>query len=48
LRAYDSVPEAKNLLGRYVEFYNDSRPHSSLDGRTPSTVYFTQPLAQAA
>lgn len=48
LRAYDSVPEAKNLLGRYVEFYNDSRPHSSLDGRTPSTVYFAQPLAQAA
>jgi putative transposase len=50
LRAYDSVSEAKLHLGRYVTFYNERRPHSSLDGRTPDHVYFTSlpPLAAAA
>jgi putative transposase len=33
-----------------VTFYNERRPHSSLDGRTPDHVYFTSlpPLAAAA
>ena len=35
LRAYDSVPEARASIGRYLAFYNERRPHSSLDGRTP-------------
>ena len=30
LRAYDSVTEARASLGRYLEFYNRRRPHSSL------------------
>lgn len=41
LRAYDSVSEAKLGLGRYITFYNERRPHSSLDGRTPDHVYFS-------
>ena len=41
LRAYDSVSEAKLSLGRYITFYNERRPHSSLDGRTPDHVYFS-------
>ncbi|CDH43321.1 hypothetical protein BN874_1160018 [Candidatus Contendobacter odensis Run_B_J11] len=40
LRAYDSVPEAKACLGRYFNFYNTQRPHQSLDGQTPDTMYF--------
>jgi len=40
LRAYDSVFEARALIGRYLTFYNERRPHSSLDGRTPSEAYF--------
>jgi putative transposase len=50
LRAYETVSEAKQHLGRYVTFYNERRPHSSLDGRTPDHVYFTSlpPLAAAA
>ena len=32
LRAYDSVSEARASIGRYLDFYNGRRPHSSLDG----------------
>jgi putative transposase len=40
LRAYDSVREARNSIGRYLDFYNGRRPHSSLDGSTPDQAYF--------
>ena len=36
LRAYDSVGDARTSIGRYLDFYNRRRPHSSLDGMTPS------------
>ena len=49
LRAYDSVGEARASLGRYLDFYNGRRPHSSLDRRTPDEAYFNpSPVAQAA
>jgi putative transposase len=49
LRAYDSVSEARNSIGRYLDFYNHRRPHSSLDGKTPDHVYFTPlPIRMAA
>jgi putative transposase len=40
LKAYDSVSEARASIGRYLIFYNEGRPHSSLDGRTPDEAYF--------
>jgi putative transposase len=40
LRAYDSVSEARTSIGRYLDFYNRRRPHSSLDGATPDQAYF--------
>lgn len=40
LKAYDSVSAAKASLGIYVNFYNTRRPHQSLDGKTPDTIYF--------
>jgi putative transposase len=43
LRAYDTVGEARTSIGRYLDFYNRRRPHSSLDGTTPDQAYF-QPL----
>jgi putative transposase len=50
LRAYDSVGHARTSLGRYLDFYNGKRPHSSLDARTPDQAYFggIEPLARAA
>ena len=49
LRAYDSVGEARASIGRYLNFYNGRRPHSSLDGTTPDHAYFTPlPLRLAA
>jgi putative transposase len=50
LHAYDSIAEAKAGIGRYIEFYNGRRPHSSLlDRHTPDEVYFgALPLAAAA
>ncbi len=47
LRAYASVSEARDGIGRYLGFYNSRRPHSSLDGRTPDQAYFNQPMPEA-
>jgi putative transposase len=50
LRAYDSVAQARASLGRYLNWYNRHRPHSSLGARTPDEAYFEKghPLARAA
>ena len=48
LRAYGSVSEARASLGRYLDFYNGRRPHSSLDRRTPDEAYYDHPLQRAA
>jgi putative transposase len=49
LRAYDTASEARASIGRYLDFYNCRRPHSSLDGTTPDRAYFTPlPLRMAA
>lgn len=39
LRDYSSVPELEQGLTNYFRFYNQERPHSSLDGRTPAQVH---------
>ncbi len=39
LRAYASVSEARASIGRYLSFYNGTRPHSSLGGQTPDRAY---------
>ena len=51
LKAYDSVADAKAHLATYLRFYNERRPHRSLDGQTPDAIYFaalaatTRPVA---
>ncbi|WP_315766446.1 IS3 family transposase [Bradyrhizobium sp. SZCCHNS2005] len=48
LRAYETVGEARSSIGRYLDFYNGRRPHSSLDDRTPDQAYFDLPPLRAA
>jgi len=40
LRAYDSVPEARVSIGRYLDFYNSRWPHSQHGGRTLDQAWF--------
>lgn len=39
LNGYQNIPEAKNGLVRYFDFYNRERFHQSLDYKTPEQVY---------
>jgi putative transposase len=39
LRAYDSISAAHQGVERYLRFYNQTRPHRALDGKTPEQVY---------
>jgi putative transposase len=40
LHAYDTVEAAHQGLARYLTFYNQTRPHQTLDGQTPDRVYY--------
>jgi putative transposase len=49
LHAYDTMSAARCGIGRYLEFYNNRRPHRALDGDTPDAFYFANlPVLQQA
>jgi putative transposase len=50
LHAYDSVSEAKKGLERYWLLYNQRRPHTALNNKTPDEFYYENvpPLPKAA
>ena len=48
LKAYETVSDVKSGLGRYFQFYNTRRPHSSLERQTPDQVYFNRPHTPVA
>ena len=49
LKAYQSVSEARDSIGCYIQFYNTLRPHSALDRQTPDEAYFgSTAIAMAA
>jgi putative transposase len=43
LNEFESPKEARQLIGQYIRFYNEERPHQSLAYRTPSQVHFDRP-----
>jgi len=42
LHDYESIPEAKEKLGTYLNFYNFERHHQSLKYKKPAELYFGQ------
>ncbi len=49
LKEYETVSALIHALKRYFRFYNEQRPHQSLDGRTPAEAYWGEPaVLQAA
>jgi putative transposase len=40
LNAYETGSEARAGIGKWVVFYNQTRPHSSLGGQTPDNRYY--------
>jgi len=44
LRDYRAVSEAREGIGRYLQFYNHQRLHQSLGYRTPAAVHAGQAL----
>ena len=40
LKSYQSVMEAVVGIGSYIRYYNEVRPHQSLQERTPAQVYY--------
>jgi putative transposase len=39
LNAFETGSEARAGIGKWIAFYNQTRPHSSLDGKTPDMWY---------
>jgi len=39
LQAFESGSEARSAIGKWIDFYNTKRPHSTFDGQTPDEVY---------
>jgi putative transposase len=42
LHEYNSIKEARERIGLYIGTYNVIRPHQTLGGKTPDTVYYSK------
>jgi putative transposase len=47
-KAYVSIDEARESLGRYFTFYINKRRHHSLDRQTPDIVCYQDAAREAA
>lgn len=48
IKDYQTVAELVEGLRNYFDFYNNSRPHHTLNGRTPAEVYHPRPVLREA
>ena len=39
LRLMEDITQARECIGRYIDFYNDRRPHMSIDYKTPAAAH---------
>jgi len=44
IKDYETGEEAIKGIDDYLDYYNDERPHQSLDYQTPASVYFSGKL----
>jgi len=44
LNAFETGSEAREGIGNWINLYNEKRPHSKLDDKTPHEAYFDLPL----
>lgn len=47
INEYDTIVELKDGIAEYIEFYNSSRPHQSLNDYYPSEVYKSAVINEA-
>ncbi len=45
---YQTIDEAKEIIHKYIDFYNNERLHQSLNYATPAEVYFSKSFAKVA
>jgi len=45
LNAFETGSEARNGIGKWIRLYNEERPHSSIDDKTPHEAYWKLPRA---
>ena len=48
LHTYETTKEARESIGKWIDFYNNRRPHQALDYKTPAEVYFASEASVAA
>lgn len=48
LHAFETGSEARLGIGRWIEYYNQHRPHSTLGGQTPHEVYLGTDITRQA
>jgi putative transposase len=46
LNAFETGSEARSGIGRWIDYYNRGRPHSTFAGRTPDEVYATAEMTE--
>ena len=45
LHAFETGSEARKEIDKWIRRYNEERPHSSLDDKTPKEAYWNLPKA---
>lgn len=46
VNVFKDIECARDTIGRYIQFYNNRRPHMSIGYKTPSKVHLEQGIQQ--